>query len=295
MRLLDLEPRRQLQVPLLLKLGEKKRALHAATQSGDPDLMYTVLEHLSKTTDLGDFLLLIRKYPMALNVHKRWSAHANKQVLEKLHDQEDDRVARAEWAIRNAMQTAEADAAHAAGSKNTTSTTTSTTTAAANSSSLSATTAAASRVAVEIGVVLPAAAQSFRQAHSVVEADLCAEAGRLLRAQQPLADRYPAITVGQSLHSTVRRLLLAGDIKQAERMRSEYRMPDRRFWWLRVQTLAEQFLWEELERFAKAKKSPIGYEPFVEVCLGQGKVEEAVKYLARCRDDAKVKWYLRAG
>lgn len=45
-------------------------------------------------------------------------------------------------------------------------------------------------------------------------------------------------------------------------------MPDKRFWWLKVKALAESRNWVELEKFAKSKKSPIGYEVrcFVLMC-----------------------------
>lgn len=54
-KLLELEPKKSLQVPLLLKLGENKKALMAATQSGDTDLVYTVLLQLKETTQLANF------------------------------------------------------------------------------------------------------------------------------------------------------------------------------------------------------------------------------------------------
>lgn len=78
-------------------------------------------------------------------------------------------------------------------------------------------------------------------------------------------------------------------------MKAEYKVSDKHFWWLRIQVLADSFQWDELERFSKSKKSPIGYEPFVEVCLKKHKVEEAKKYLPKCRNEKKVKWYIRAG
>lgn len=40
-------------------------------------------------------------------------------------------------------------------------------------------------------------------------------------------------------------------------------MPDKRFWWIKLKALAATHNWEGLEAFAKSKKSPIGYEPFV--------------------------------
>lgn len=78
-------------------------------------------------------------------------------------------------------------------------------------------------------------------------------------------------------------------------MKSEYKVPDKRFWWLRITVLAESFQWEELDKLSKSKKSPIGYEPFVEICLRKQNVEEAKKYLPKCRDDKRIKWLIRAG
>lgn len=66
--------------------------------------------------------------------------------------------------------------------------------------------------------------------------------------------------VGKSVHDTIQMLLSLGEIKLAERLRTDYKVPDRHFWWLRLQTMAENGTWEELEKFAKSKKSPIGYE-----------------------------------
>ena len=40
-------------------------------------------------------------------------------------------------------------------------------------------------------------------------------------------------------------------------------LTDRRFWWIKIKALARNKDWEGLEAFAKSKKSPIGYEPFV--------------------------------
>lgn len=35
-----------------------------------------------------------------------------------------------------------------------------------------------------------------------------------------------------------------------------------RFWWVRIKALAEQRDWNELEKFSRSKKSPIGYEVY---------------------------------
>lgn len=97
------------------------------------------------------------------------------------------------------------------------------------------------------------------------------------------------------MHTTLHRLLTIGDIKTAEKIKNEYKVQDRRWWWLRIQVMSEHFQWEEIEKFSKSKKSPIGYEPFVEVCLKKNNVNEAKKYIMKCRDEKKIKWFLRAG
>jgi hypothetical protein len=55
LQLIDYEPRAHQQVPLLLTLGEERAALHKAVESGNTDLVYTVILHLRENMTLGDF------------------------------------------------------------------------------------------------------------------------------------------------------------------------------------------------------------------------------------------------
>lgn len=69
-----------------------------------------------------------------------------------------------------------------------------------------------------------------------------------------------------------------------------------RYWWLKVNALAESSNWSELENFAKSKKtSPIGYRPFVEACVAWGNKQEAAKYLTKIASDEKVRCLLSIG
>lgn len=129
----------------------------------------------------------------------------------------------------------------------------------------------------------------------MLEADACDEAKKLMKHQKVLDEKYQKRLYGLPLHETIRQLLLLGDIKYADRLKSEFKVPERRYWWLRISVLSQQFQWDELEKFAKSKKSPIGYEPFVEVCLKQHNLEQAKKYLPRCSEENKFNWYLKAG
>lgn len=116
-KLLELEPKSSLQVPLLLKLGENKKALMSATQSGDTDLVYTVLMQLKETTQLADFQMIIRAFPMAQNLYKKYCYLNSKSALQEILTQEDDFVAQAEYALSDgwSRDVSSARAAHISG------------------------------------------------------------------------------------------------------------------------------------------------------------------------------------
>lgn len=139
---------------------------------------------------------------------------------------------------------------------------------------------------------------AYKKQHKDLEAELCDDARKLLKQQQTISDKYsshPTQFYGLSVHDTIKQLLNIGDIKQADKLKSEYKVPDRRYWWIRIQVYADHFQWDELEKFSKSKKSPIGYEPFVEVCLKHNNITEAKKYLTKCSSNKKIKWFIRAG
>lgn len=103
-KLLELEPKSSLQVPLLLKLGENKKALYSATQSGDTDLVYSVLMQLKETTQLAEFLMIIREFSMAQNLYKKYCQLYSKTSLQDIFMQEDDFLAQAEYSLREGIE-----------------------------------------------------------------------------------------------------------------------------------------------------------------------------------------------
>ncbi|XP_067617235.1 vacuolar protein sorting-associated protein 16 homolog [Eurosta solidaginis] len=256
-KLLELEPRASLQVPLLLKLGKYDRAIKSATQSGDTELVTAVLLEIKKKMMLANFNIIIREYPMALSIYKKMMKEWSPTALYDLYNQEDDQKSIAEYNFRNALE----------------------------SDSLESN--------------LPMIANSYTQGRKNVEAELCADTGKIMKLQKniltPKYGRVHQITFnGLSIHNTILLLLQIGELKEAEKIKNDFKVPDKRFWWLRIITMSEKYKWDDLEKFSKSKKSPIGYEPFVEVCLNQNNLHEARKYILKCRDDRKAHWYLRA-
>ncbi|EAT37446.1 AAEL010559-PA [Aedes aegypti] len=251
--LLEQEPRKSLRVPLLLELDASEKALTAATQSGDTDLIYMVILKMKSTTALSKFQMIIRRFPLAHDLYKKYCQTNSLSTLKDIYSQEDDFQAQAELGLREALEVN------------------------------------------NVEVSIPEISVNYKKANRMLEADACDEAKKLMKHQKVLDEKYQKRLYGLPLHETIRQLLLLGDIKYADRLKSEFKVPERRYWWLRISVLSQQFQWDELEKFAKSKKSPIGYEPFVEVCLKQSNLEQAKKYLPRCSEENKFNWYLKAG
>ena len=76
--------------------------------------------------------------------------------------------------------------------------------------------------------------------------------------------------VGASLAETVSRCLLAGRLKDAQRLKSMFKLSDKRFWYLRVDALSSNRDWAGMRNLANERKSPIGYRPFAEASIKAG-------------------------
>ncbi|XP_031845297.1 vacuolar protein sorting 16 [Nomia melanderi] len=253
-KLIDYEPRAHLQVPLLLTLGEKRAALRKAVESGNTDLVYTVILHLRDNMAIGDFQTSILHCPLAMALYIKYCQGHNREALRGIYNQNDDFHSQAVWFITESYQR-----------KNTT-----------------------SREAL-----LQSAQENFKLARNDTNAALTEEQIKLLRYQKSLEDTGHESIVGKPLHDTVKLLLLQNELKLADKLRSEYRISDRRYWWLRIQCLAEKGMWNDLEKLSKSKKSPIGYEPFIDQCLKYDKEREAKKYLPKVKDELKVKYLVK--
>ncbi|XP_063827549.1 vacuolar protein sorting-associated protein 16 homolog [Ostrinia nubilalis] len=256
-KILEYETRSKLQVPLLLALGEGGAALRKAAASGDTDLLHAVLLALKEKMGKHEFELTIRSFPLAHALYLKYCASHNREALRKVYVQEDDFYGQAATHIRDAIEQSNPGSVEAS---------------------------------------LISARECYKKAKNDLGVSICEDGRKLCKQQSSLQETLiGARFVGLSLHDTVRELLCKGEIKLADKLRAEYKMPDRRYWWLRILTLAENNDWDELDRFSKSKKSPVGYEPFVDACLKHGKPDEAFKYLPRCQEDMKVKYYVKAG
>ncbi|KAI6069782.1 Vacuolar protein sorting-associated protein 16-like protein [Aix galericulata] len=118
---------------------------------------------------------------------------------------------------------------------------------------------------------------------------------KLLRLQRHLQEDFDKPYLDLSLHDTVSTLILDGHHKKAEQLYRDFKIPDKRYWWLKINALATRGDWEEMEKFSKSKKSPIGYLPFVEIAVKHHNRYEAKKYAPRVTPEQRVKAFILVG
>lgn len=135
---------------------------------------------------------------------------------------------------------------------------------------------------------------------------------KLLAFQQTLEVESPGKSfIGLSINETIRSCLIAGLSKKADKVRSDFKVPDKRsvpplvparlrsllrsFWYVKMKALVEVRDWEGLETFANSKKSPIGYEPWVEHLIASGSHRQAVAFIPRCELRNRVELYVKCG
>ncbi|XP_056606714.1 vacuolar protein sorting-associated protein 16 homolog [Triplophysa dalaica] len=255
-KLLEYEPRSGEQVPLLLKMKKSPLALSKAIESGDTDLVYTVVMYLKNELNRGDFFMMLRNQPVALSLYRQFCKHQELNTLMDLFNQDDDHQELGNYYVKASYKEPRLEA----------------------------------RVAL-----LQNSVDEFYKAKNEFAAKATEEEMRLLRFQRKLEEEKGEPLVGFSLHDTITALLSVGLHKRAEQLYKDFRVSDKRFWWLKLKALAEKGDWDWLEKFAKSKKSPIGYLPFVEVCIKHQNKNEARKYVSRVTPEQKVKAHLAVG
>jgi vacuolar protein sorting-associated protein 16 len=67
------------------------------------------------------------------------------------------------------------------------------------------------------------------------------------------------------------------------------------FWYIKLQALTAIRDFDSLDTFAKSKRSPIGYQPFVHHLVEKGYSKEAAAYVVRCDANQRVDLYVECG
>lgn len=256
-RLLDFEPRAAQQVPLLMKMHKDQLALSKAIESGDTDLIYTVLLRLKESLQQGEFFMAIRNMPIAYSLFIQYCRHQNPKLMEDLFYQEDNFQEEGNCKVVSSFNN--------------------------------------ERLEDRLDT-LKAAMNCYSKAKNDFAVKQTEEQIRLLKYQRRLEEELNRPYVDLSLHQTIYRLTLENNHKHAEQLRKDFKVPDRRYWWLKMNALAESGEWLELEKFyTKNKKPPVGTEAFVEVCAKYHNTHEAMKYIPKVSPELKVKCLIKIG
>merc|ERR1712127_857977 len=122
---------------------------------------------------------------------------------------------------------------------------------------------------------LQAAQEQFRKSREEFHLSVAEENHKLIKYQSMLEEKLGKLYVNLSLHQTMDHLLQDREIKLADKLKSEFKLSDRKYLWLKVRAFGASQQWVELAALAKGKKSAIGFTPFLDVCLQQGERAQA--------------------
>ncbi|KAI8634927.1 vacuolar protein sorting-associated protein [Xylariaceae sp. FL1651] len=243
--LLNHEPRAGRQVPLLLSMEEDEIALDKAIESGDSDLMFFVLLQLKKKLPLASFFRVINARPAATALVESSAMLENDNALLKdLYYQDDRRVDGAGVFIQEALQQPDA---RTSGDK----------------------------LALAAKLLSDSRENNFELA-------ALKEAATLLRMQEALDRDLTDSFKGLSVNETLYKLIHLGYQNKAKRIQSEFKVPEKTAWWIRLRALVAKRDWNEVEEVAKSRKSPIGWEPFFNLILQAGNARLAALFIPKC-------------
>lgn len=86
------------------------------------------------------------------------------------------------------------------------------------------------------------------------------ESARLYQIQEVYEKDLPTKFIGLSVNETILDLIRLGYNSRAAKIKSDFKVPEKRFWWLKLRGLVAKRDWGEIEEWSKTKKSPIGWE-----------------------------------
>lgn len=225
--LLNYEPRAGKQVPLLLSMEEDEIALNKAIESGDPDLIFFVLLEMKKKLPLAAFLRTISDKPVAAALVESSAKTQDRKLLKDLYYQDDRPVQGSNLLLEEAMQQPQLQAV------------------------------------IDKLKLAGRLLTDTKDPTAVLHSKALAEAVQLLKMQEAfdkdITDSSGSF-LGLSVNETMFRLIQSGYSKRAAKVQSEFKVPEKTWWWVRLRALTAARLWGEVEEIGKNKKSPIGWE-----------------------------------
>jgi len=230
----------------LIHMAEDELALEKAIESGDTDLVFLVLLHIRRSKAEQDFFRILKNKPEANSLLIQYCKQMDHTLLKKLYTYSGRDSEIVDLEVQEALQSKD----------------------------------------VETRVKgLKSGMQFYSQIkQSFSEKSTQTEVSLLLLQRELEANFQGKPFMGTSVSETLYRCVALGDLNRAKKIQSEFKIPDKRFYWIVIKAYGDTKEWAALEKFAKSKKPPIGFRPFAETCIEQKMVAEAVKYIGSITD-----------
>ncbi|KAL8929102.1 MAG: hypothetical protein Q9172_000645 [Xanthocarpia lactea] len=245
-QLLNHETRAGKQVPLLLAMEEDEIALDKALESGDTDLVFFVLLQLKKKLPLASFFRLLTNRPVATAIVESSAKGQDQELLKDLYYQDDRRLDGANLLFSEALNQT------------------------------------APQTKVDKLKLAAKLLGDSKDPTSTLYSRCYNEAQALIRVQASLDHDLDAHFSGLSLNETMLRLIKTGYGKRALKLQSDFKVPEKTWWWLRLRGLIAKRDWGEIEEVSKQRRSPIGWEAFFNEVLGAGNQKLAGLFVPKC-------------
>ncbi|KAF3658950.1 Protein VACUOLELESS1 [Capsicum annuum] len=297
--LVEHEPRSSKQVPLLLSIGEEDTALSKSTESGDTDLVYLVLFHIWQKRPAEEFFGTIQARPLARDLFVNYARHYKHEFLKDFFLYAGQLqlvlvsivIRHVEGSLRVTGKVVPCDQ-YVMGSSRENSLLQKCRDVAfllwKESWELSKNPMASKGSPLHgprIKLIEKAQRLFVETKEHVFESKAAEEHAKLLRIQHELeVTTKQAIFVDSSISDTIRTCIVLGNHRAAMKVKTEFKVSEKRWYWLKVFSLATISDWDALEKFSKEKRPPIGYRPFVEACVDADAKGEALKYIPKLTD-----------
>lgn len=267
--LVEHEPRSAKQVPLLLSIGEEDTALTKATESGDTDLVYLVLFNIWQKRPPLELFGMIQAKTLARDLFISYARCCKHDFLTDffLSTGQLQEVSfllwKESWELAKNPMASKGSPLHGP----------------------------------RIKLIEKAQSLFVETKEHTFESKAAEEHAKLLRIQHDLeVATKQAIFVDSSISDTIRTCIVLGNHRAAMKVRTEFKVSEKRWYWLKVFALATIRDWDALEKFSKEKRPPIGYRPFVESCIDADEKGEALKYIPKLADPReRAEAYARIG
>ncbi|KAI9667430.1 MAG: hypothetical protein M1821_000245 [Bathelium mastoideum] len=258
--LLNQEPRAGKQVPLLLNMEEDSIALDKAIESGDTDLILYVLLHMKKKMPLATFFRTINTRPVATAIIEALALEQDRDLAKDLYYQDDRRQDGSNLLLMGAVEQRELNAKTDK---------------------------------------LKAAARLLQDSKEyALQSKSIDDAQKLIKLQNALDHDLNTHLSGLSINETIFELIRIGSAKRAQKIQSDFKVPEKTYWWVRLRALVAKRDWIELEEIGKNRRSPIGWEPFFNDILSAGNTRSAATFIPKCTSlpaTERIEMWLKCG